>query len=159
MQAGEVSKTFEEPRPTPVTVIGWAWIILGSMMLLSASLALIMQIVAPPPEVPDDVPFAALWRYFAVFAVGQVMLSVFGIVAGLRFLKLERWARGALEAASWILLASLLGFVIFWVLNVGALMGGEDGAGAGFGAVFIVVGVISTLFYATPVGADDLSLA
>lgn len=148
-----VSKTFVEARPTPVTVIGWAWIILGGMMLLSASLALIMQIAAPPPELPDDVPFAWFWRNFAVFAVGQVVLSVFGIVAGRRLLKLERWARGALEVASWILLASVLGFLLFWVLNAGALMGGEDGAEAGIEAVFFIVpGVVSTLMYAGPVG-------
>lgn len=145
----QARKTFVEARPTPVTVIGWAWVIVGGMMLLSASLVLIMQIVAPPPELAEDVPLAWFWRHFALFAVGQVAFSTFGIVAGRRFLKLERWARGALEVASWIVLGLVLSFLVVWVLNAGAMLGADDGIGAG---VLIVPGVISTLMYAGPVG-------
>jgi hypothetical protein len=146
-----MSKTFEEQRPTPVTVIGWAWIILGSFMLLSATGALITYFAGPKPDLsalPDDAPFAGLWRYFWVVAAGQVLLATLGVVAGRRFLKLEKWARGALELASWILLAGLLGFAILWVLNVNAM---SAGAGDGFEIGFMAAGVISTLIYGSPV--------
>jgi hypothetical protein len=145
-----VTGAFEEKRPTPVTVIGWAWIIIGSLMLLSATGSLMMQFVTPMPDpsaLGDDVPFAKIWRYFRVLLAGQVVFASAGVFAGIRFLRLEKWARTALEVASWVLLTGLVSFVIVWVSTV---MGME--AAQGFAFVYIAVGIMSTLMYGVPIG-------
>jgi hypothetical protein len=138
-----------------VTVIGWAWIVVGTMMLLSATMGLIGHFAGSGPdprEIPEDVPFAIVWRYIYVWMTAQVLLASFGIFAGWRFLQLERWARGALELASWILLAALLAMAIAWIVYVPAMFAGEGDPGQGFAMFYIVVAVLSTVFYGSPVG-------
>lgn len=149
-----MKKTFTEARPTAVTVIGWAWIILGAFMLLSAGMGLVMSLTVPPPDpalLDGEAPFAGIWRYFWLLATVQLGVAGLGVFAGLRLLALQSWARTALELLSWLAILALVGYAIFWVINSYAVVGAEADE-LGFARVFAFAGVGVTMIYAVPVG-------
>ena len=169
-----MTKSFQEVRPTPVTVIGWAWIVIGSVMLMSACGGLVMTLVSPiNSSAADltDVPFAVLWRNLQLLVCAQIVVAIVGVVSGKRFLALKASARTALELLSWLLLVSLVGFAMLWVTNalgmgntgaaaqpVGEAVGNieqvEPGGDSGFNIniIFAAMGVLMTLMYSVPVG-------
>ncbi len=107
-----------EKRPTSITVIGWAWIVIGGLMLISSVPALFMSVSLnsdPSFQEQEDIPF--VFRYFVYFAFLQCLFSVVGIISGVNLLKMKLWARNALEILSWILLVSLVFFLIYWSIN------------------------------------------
>jgi prepilin signal peptidase PulO-like enzyme (type II secretory pathway) len=111
---------YQEKRPTCITVIGWAWIIIGGMMFFSAIMALfssvmINQMSQSNPESLKNIP--AIFRYIRFIAIGQIGIAILGLVSGINFLKFKMWARNVLEVLSWLLLLFIVGFMIYWEYN------------------------------------------
>ena len=144
---------YQEKRPTCVTVIGWVWIILGSLMFFSAIMALfssvlIGQMSQSDPEALKDMP--AIFKYFPLIAIGQIGIAILGFVSGISFLKLKIWARNVLEVLTWLLLLFIVGFMIFWVFNWISMTSGHGPRG--FGIMGAVMGVAITGIYGVPLG-------
>ncbi|WP_146157530.1 sodium/proton-translocating pyrophosphatase [Enhygromyxa salina] len=148
--------TFQEPRPTPVTVIGWAWIVIGALMLVSATISFIASMAvglpAPPPPTAGtpELPFSSIWKWFPVLVAGQCVFSIVGIVAGRGFLALQARARTTLEILSWILCVLLIAFAVSWIANWAAVGSSDDPFGPGM--IGAVMGVLICLMYGAPVG-------
>lgn len=126
-------------RPTPVTVIGWVWCILGLWMASSGALALTMSLSRPLPTTIESP-----WAWIPVIAPIQIVIGLTGAVAGFRFLRLEPRTRRVLEILTALVLVSVVAVNIFvgsiWMKSVPD----EAGVFRYFGAF---VAVISTLFY------------
>ena len=113
-------------RPTGFSVIGWAWIVLGGLMVFPATMILIMYGALSPDELPADfrgegpeVP--VVFRYVAAIAVVQMTLGVAAIVGGIHFLRFKAWARLVLEILCWLTLLYVVVFFIFFVRTLGGL--------------------------------------
>lgn len=149
-----MAKLLQESRPTSVTVIGWAWIIIGGAMLLAASLGLVVTASNPAPIPAEDssspVPFAGMWAYIVPLAFVQLGVGVIGLVAGIRLLALEAWARTVLEVLSGLLILVLVSMALGWIRYFLSL--GGDEAGESFGIMFPIVGVFMVGFYGAPLG-------
>lgn len=138
-------KTFIEQRPTCVSVIGWAWIVLGAGMCLSGTMALVVSTIllneAPPAPVS-----AQLFPYLALI---QICIALIGFISGINFLKLKAWSRRVLEALSWFFLVLCAGFMFFWeymwITQVPA--GSEPEAFKWLGAV---MGLVISCIYVVP---------
>ena len=113
----------EAARPRAVTAIGRIWLVAGILFLAVAVVDLILWF-ALRPAMPTILGYAAerepgfrlLGPYFEHYATIKFLEAVFAsavVVSAYHFLKLRPWARGALEAASWLYLAYLLAFVGF----------------------------------------------
>lgn len=162
--------SLQRPRPTMVTVLGWIWIGLGTFATLTSLMVLLMLVVVGGPiglEAGHDPEMAALpgwgvmdwvFRHFEWLAVGQLVLAVLILVAGVELLRLRRWARTFLEGICWLGLAYSVGFgswwAFAWVEIAGQVPEGDPHApsaalmsGFGIGAMVMVV-----LFYGIPAG-------
>jgi ABC-type phosphate transport system permease subunit len=142
-------------RPTSVTVIGWVWVVLGTMMTFSALMGLVIYMVtrqawsqaAPPANAPEG--FRALFKlfdWFPVLASAQVLLSPFIAWSGVQFLRLRRWARTSLEIINWLALAYVIAFSIFFVYAWNSMQAGAPQKGDGPPAVFALFGTLAALF-------------
>jgi hypothetical protein len=165
----------EAKRPVAVTALGWFFIAVGALMVLSATLGLfasaVVMGVGPQREIPPF-PKDAGWaggvftlgfRYFGVLAAAQIAAAVFTIVTAASFLKLKAWARTTLELLTWMGLAYVIGLAALWVtmsISMGAEMAHEIAQGAplppglagAFGVFGAVMGVVGTLMHAVPTG-------
>ena len=144
---------YQEKRPTCVTVIGWAWIILGGLMFLSSIMALfgsisINQSLREDAEAFEKIP--AIFKYFSFIAAGQMGVALLGFIAGLNFLKLKMWARNVLEVLTWLLLIFILGFMVFWEVNWISLT--SKHGPQGFDIMGAVMGIVITGIYGVPLG-------
>jgi hypothetical protein len=144
---------FQEKRPTCVTVIGWTWIILGGLMCFSSimglfSFVMIDKMSQGHAAVHPDTP--ALLKIFPLLAVVQILLGALGVYAGISFLKLKRWSRKTLEILSWVMLAFVVGFMVFWVFNWLSMAAVHGHQGFQFGGA--IMGVVVTGIYAVPLG-------
>ncbi len=138
-----------EKRPTFVTVIGWAWIIIGSFMCLSAAMAffipfMVGYIVQDGSEVP------LIFKILPILAIVQISVAVLGIVSGVNFLKLKPWSRNVLEVLTWFLLIFIIGFGIFWVSNWFSVISGYDQRGLNLMPIFMSIAIIG--IYGFPLG-------
>lgn len=113
---------YQEKRPTCITVIGWAWIILGGLMCFSSVMGLFAFIMtqgipSASSEIHQDLP--VIFRLFPLLAVLQMGIAVSGLVSGINFLKFKPWSRTVLEMLTWLLIVFVLvfgGFFIFqWI--------------------------------------------
>jgi len=140
---------FQEKRPTCVTVIGWAWIIIGGLMCLSATMGLITStLISSMSQNGANMP--TMFRIFPLIAIIQIGVAVFSIVSGINFLKLKAWARNTLEAMTWLLLTFVLGFMVFWTFS---WLSATSGRGPdGFGMMGAIMGVVMTGIYGVPLG-------
>ena len=140
---------YQEKRPTCVTVIGWAWIILGGLMCLSATMALFSSIMIGDMAQGDpDIPF--IFKIVPMLAIVQIGVAVLGLTSGINLLKLKAWARNVLEGLTWLLLIFILGFMVFWVINWVSMSSGHGPRG--FGVMGAVMGVVITGIYGVPLG-------
>jgi hypothetical protein len=144
---------YQEKRPTCVTVIGWAWIILGGLMFLSSIIGLfasisINQSLQADPEATKEIP--AMFKYFSFIAVGQMGMALLGFIAGINFLKLKMWARNVLEVLTWLLLLFILGFMVYWEFNWIAMT--SEHAPHGFDIMGAAMGIVITGIYGIPLG-------
>jgi len=144
---------YQEKRPTCVTVIGWAWIIIGALMCFSAVMGLftsvmIRQVSTAHPDAHRNMP--GLFRFFPMVALVQIGVAVFGIVSGISFLKLRAWSRNALEVLTWLLLLFVAGFMVFWVVNWFSITSRRDLDA--FSIIGAVMGVVASTVYGIPLG-------
>lgn len=142
---------FQEKRPTCVTVIGWAWIIIGGLMCLSSAMGLfsfsmMSQMPQLHPEAQQNMP--TIFKMFPLLAAIQIFLGGFGLFSGINFLKLKASSQKHLEILTWLLLIFIVGFMIFWVFNWISMTSGH-GPGNFGGAI---MGVVITGIYAVPLG-------
>jgi hypothetical protein len=118
-----------------VSVIGWAWILLGGFAAFAAGF--VMLALGAIAELRFE---SATLLIMAVAAV-EFALGAVGVVAGVAFLRLVPWSRSTLEVLAWLMLAALastLGCVI-----VGDPLG--DGPVERVGAT-----VVTALLYGAP---------
>jgi hypothetical protein len=140
---------YQEKRPTCVTVIGWAWIIIGGLMCLSAIMALFSSVMIREMSQTDpNIPF--IFKIFPILAIVQVCIAVIGLISGINFLKLKAWSRSTLEILTWLFLIFILGFMIYWVFNWVSMSSGHGPRG--FGVMGAVMGVVITGIYGVPLG-------
>lgn len=138
-----------EKRPTCVTVIGWAWIIIGGFMCLSSIMALFGSIMMDEMAHHDpDMPF--IFEIFSLLAIVQIGVGVLGLVSGINFLKLKAWSRKVLEGLTWLFLVFIVGFMVFWLFNWVSMTSGDSPRG--FGIMGAAMGVFITGIYGVPLG-------
>ena len=138
-----------EKRPTFVTVIGWAWIIIGSLMCLSAAMVFFIPFMVGD-IVQDGSEIPLIFKIFPVLALVQISVAVLGIVSGVNFLKLKPWSRNVLEVLTWFLLIFIIGFGIFWVYNWNSVISGDGQLGLNLIPLFMGIGIIG--IYGFPLG-------
>ena len=144
---------YQEKRPTCVTVIGWAWIIIGGLMFFSAIMALLSSVMISHmsqanSEFQQNMP--AIFRFFPLLAIIQIGVATIGLVSGINFLKLKAWSRNALEVLTWILIVIMAGFGIFW--EYGWLSMPTGHSPKGFDIMGAVMGVVIIGIYGVPLG-------
>ena len=144
---------YQEKRPTCITVIGWAWIILGGLMFFSAIMALFSSVMIrqrsqSEPEALKNMP--AIFKFFPFIAIGQIGVALLGFISGINFLKLKIWARNVLEVLTWLLLLFIVGFMIFWVFSWILMTSGHGPQG--FGIMGAIMGIVITGIYGIPLG-------
>lgn len=140
-----------EERPTSVTVIGWAWIVIGALMAFSSVMALFISIImarmlADQPAGGDELPF--MLQIFPFLAAAQFIVAGVGIASGICFLKRKAWARKALEVLTWLVLSFLVAFMVAWMASWITMTG--DAEVSGFSAMGVVMALGITALYGIP---------
>lgn len=144
---------FQEKRPTCVTVIGWAWIIIGGLMCLSSVMGLfsffmIDQISQTHATAHQEIP--AILKIFPLLAIVQIFIGGLGFFSGINFLKLKIWSRNVLEILTWLILIFLVGFMVYWVFNWLSMSAGHGPKNFAVGGA--IMGIVVTGIYAVPLG-------
>jgi len=129
-----------EKRPTSVTVISWAWIIIGALMFFSGAMAIFANNLASSNLSDIDKPL--MMKLFPVMALIQMCIAAIGFYSGIRFLKLVQWARLYLEILTWIVALFLIGFMIFFFTQLSSF-GVEEAPGQ----IDIVMYVMSSVIF------------
>jgi len=138
-------------RPTCVTVIGWAWIVIGSLMFASSIMALFAfsmmnKMGNNDPNFTNQIPpFFKLLPYLSVFQSG---VAITGVVSGVKFLKLKSWSRNILEILSWLMLLFMICFGIFWEYSWISMSSGQTPQG--FDAMGAIMGLFVISIYSVP---------
>jgi hypothetical protein len=146
-------------RPEAVRVIGWLWLGLGALMVLSGTMGyLAHSFVMPPgrklPPTPEEFGpvISFVFKYFAEFAVLQVCFALFIVLSAVAFLRLRSWARWALQLVTWTALLYVVGFGILWLSTWFQLAGSPSAFGlpSVFRAFGMVMGIVVTASFAVP---------
>jgi hypothetical protein len=144
-------------RPGLVTAIGWIFVALALLMILSAAGGLAVRSMMDEAvrretlSHPAGVPL--LLRYFRLLCALQIVLAALLVVSAVQFLRLRAWARTVLEAAMWLGLTCVIGFGIFWVVNWLSMSGGFAASGEppdAFTLFGAIMGSVVTLVFAVP---------
>lgn len=157
----------ELEKPASVKVIGWLFIVVAGLMILSGAMGYIAYISMKKmggdiPPVTPDMPgsfqrMAAVFQHIGLLIAVQVALGVVVIFAGIYFLKLRPWARTALEVFSWLGLVYVIGFGIFalvsWVGMSSKMLieSSAQGAPPMFDIMGIIIGVVAIGAWAVPI--------
>jgi hypothetical protein len=64
-------------------------------------------------------------------AVAQIAVAAVGFVSGINFLRLKAWSRISLEILTWLLLAFVVGFGIYWEYSWLSMTSQAGSRGAG----------------------------
>jgi hypothetical protein len=113
-------------RPAVVTVVGWAFVLVSLLMLLSGGMGLAALLLvegasrAGLPEAFEGAPAmfyvtVVFLRHFGALAALQVVVAALVLFCAAKFMRLRAWARSALELFTWL---SLLGLLAFGLLVV-----------------------------------------
>lgn len=109
-------------RPTCVTVIGWFWIVVGGLTVLSGIMGLVvMPLVLSrmrQTPFPSGVEIPWVFRHLISLSLLQLVVAAVLITAGIQLLRLRPWARTVLEIAAWLSLAYILGLGAFMGINI-----------------------------------------
>lgn len=149
-------------RPTSVTVIGWLFVGFGALALLGGLFGTIMSLLIPLPDEPAakmidaPPPLRLMWHlfnYFAFLAAAQIVVAIIMICSGVAFLRLQSWARTAIEAITWLGLAYNIVFGAFWIWAVVTMwreVPAEAGEAAMFFPVFLAFGTAMIVAFTIP---------
>lgn len=137
---------YQEKRPTCVSVIGWAWIVIGVLMCLSSVFMLAMMMADDMLKEARDMSF--LFYIFPLLAVVQVGAGILAIVSGINFLKLKSWSRIVLEVLTWIFLVVIIVYMVLWSLIWFLFPSGFHPTG--FLIVLAIMAVVISGIYAVP---------
>jgi hypothetical protein len=107
---------FQEQRPTSVTVIGWAWIVMGTLMGISAVFTLVGLVVWQDMGLTSDA-MPLIFRLMPALAVLEGVVAAVGVVGGVGFLRLQARARLVLEVLTWLTLVAVIGFMVVWLVG------------------------------------------
>ncbi len=142
-----------EKRPTCVTVIGWFWIIVGGLMCVSALMGLFVSVMTGQlleANSKGQENMRAIFKFFPILLPFQLGIGVLGIISGVKFLRLKRWSRSALEVLTWVSLISIIAFSIHWISTWGYMSSGHEPPG--FAAMGLVMGIVVTAMHGVPLG-------
>lgn len=111
-------------RPRTVSLIGWGWLIFGSLLFLRSLLDLVIwKVLAPatPSLVafldehePQNQLVRPLFESLATIKIGEAVFAALVVLIASQFLRLRPWARRALQAACGVVLLYVLAFAAFW---------------------------------------------
>ncbi len=157
-----MSEQIRKQVPTGIRVTAWMWIIsaalVGAGEVLGALVeSMVQQLAGPgagvPPELAGLVASAAK---FGVEDVLQIAAAVVGLWAGFALLRLEAWARTAIEVLTWLTLAYTLERGIFWTV-AWKTVSGEVAQDAGIPvdqnvlqSAGTATGIVLTIVFAVP---------
>lgn len=111
-------------RPASIPLIAWIWIASGVFVIVTSVVGTgnlsDLKGLLPAAGAPGNTPplirtIEDLSAYFMWFTLIQVAMAVLAVVAGYCFLRLQAWARGALELLTWISLVTLVTAGVFLV--------------------------------------------
>jgi hypothetical protein len=111
-------------RPTAVTVIGWVWIVYGTLKLIGGAWALAalklggLGDALAGPGFPTVLPTRILQGAFGSLALGLKVQMVFATAvafAAVSLLRLRSWARTAIEVLCWFSLCYVVTFTLGWI--------------------------------------------
>jgi hypothetical protein len=121
----------KNPRPALLTVIGWCFIAIAGISIISGifslfSFAWMNRAIKNTPELLNELPqqYQMIYSFLTliyIVIVFQVLLSVFILLMSVEFLKMRAWARTGLEFINWfaILISTELVFfsLVIWILG------------------------------------------
>jgi len=121
----------KNPRPTLLSVIGWCFIALACVAIVSGLFSLfsftwMSRAIRNAPELLNELPqqYQILFSFIKliyIVIVFQVLLSLFILFMSIDFLKMRAWARTGLEFINWfaILISTELSFfsIVIWILG------------------------------------------
>jgi hypothetical protein len=123
-------------RPAAITFIGWCFIIIASVSIVSGIFSLgsfiwMNGVVKKTPEIIAELPaqyqlIFGLVDLIYIVTIIQILLSAFILIVCVQFLKLRTWARTGLEFINWFALgiSTELSFfsVVLWILGKAGLL-------------------------------------
>lgn len=121
----------KKTRPALLTVIGWCFIALSVVAVVSGIFSLFSftwmnRQIRDTPELLNELPqeyqlIFSFIKLIYVVIVFQILISVFVIFMGVEFLKMRAWARTGMEFINWfaIIISTELGFfgIVIWILG------------------------------------------
>jgi hypothetical protein len=153
-------------KPTSVTVIGWIFIVVSGLMLLSGAMGLVSFSLMKKmsggefPPMVEGMPgafkaSAFMFKHFGLIAFLQILFAGFSLFAGIQFLRLRSWARTALEVIAWLGLTYIIGFGIFWIISWVSITSAIPAEGAAappaaFNIIGAIMGAVVIAIFAVP---------
>ena len=147
------------PRPRAVTIVGWVWLVFAAQRILFALFALFVWKVGGLergiPFVPRVVDMEAIRRDAVPSFVVQILLAAAIAWTAFELLRLKRWARTAIVAAS---VLGILGMVALGAYVYVSTVRAASGAGveaeqvrlAGIGAAAVIT-LLGAAFFGTTI--------
>ncbi len=150
-------------RPTSATIIGWLFIGLSVVMVLSGTMAAVVWSHSPADQFSPNTdafhgePWAfrmmfKMFDHFQYLIVIQFMLAAAGIAGGFGLLQLRPWGRALTELLTWLGLLYTLGFSLLWLTAVASFQtsAGMPPDGRFFAALMFAMGVVVLLTFLVP---------
>jgi len=118
-ERGEAPLQRKPGRPVAVGVTGWLCVVLGGVMIVSAALLALGAYARRALEEQGLDPLASMegsldslsrmvLRNLEALSTAHLILGIVTLVIGLGFLRLQPWARLALEILAWVTLVASL---------------------------------------------------
>jgi glucan phosphoethanolaminetransferase (alkaline phosphatase superfamily) len=154
----------ESKMPTVVKVLGWGWLAVGCLMILSGGMAFIVSTImnqargfpASTKAPPQFAPMLIIFQHFGILALIQIALAGFIVFTSAQFLKRREWARVGLIVLSFLAAAYVIGFSIFWIYMWVSITGAASASShgnpppPGFSLIGIVGGIVNMVIFSTP---------
>jgi hypothetical protein len=155
-----------DARPTAVGVIGWSWVVLGTLMVLGGGLGLamawLMSELGISAQSLNTTGLGGLglsgWvaRHLVPMSMWQGVIGAVVLYIAIMFLRLRPWARTVLEVLTWVTLAYTVGsglyFAYVWLANGAerAELARQMGITTDLRTIGIVTDAVVTVVFAVP---------
>ena len=113
----------EPERPRAVAVIGWTWLVLGTLAFLKNALDLIVWFVIRPaipsligmmPQNTSSPQLRVLLEHLGELRAAEALLALFFVISAIAFLRYRPWARVAIQVACVLELLYIAGLGAVW---------------------------------------------